>query len=75
MCSPFSIPLLKHEGGSATTSDSGLVLVPEMEERLRALTRAVAAAGQPVVLSGPSGSGKTALVEHLAAAVGRGDFR
>ena len=67
MCSPFSIPLLKYEG-SATT-ESGLVLVPEMEERLRALTRAVAA-GQPVVLSGPSGSGKTSLVEHLAAAVG-----
>ena len=72
MCSPFSIPLLKHEG-SATT-ESGLVLVPEMEERLRGLTRAVSA-GQPVVLSGPSGSGKTSLVEHLAAAVGRGDFR
>lgn len=71
MCAPFSIPLMKYEG-SAT--ESGLVLVPEMEERLRALTRAVAA-GQPVVLSGPSGSGKTSLVEHLAAAVGRGDFR
>ena len=72
MCSPFSIPLLRHEGSAAT--ESGLVLVTEMEERLRALTRAVSA-GQPVVLSGPSGSGKTSLVEHLAAAVGRGDFR
>ena len=73
-CSPFSIPLLKYEGSSASTVDSGLVVVPEMEEGLRALTRAIAA-GQPVVLSGPSGSGKTSLVEHLAAAVGRGDFR
>ena len=45
-----------------------------MEERLRALTRAVAT-GQPVVLSGPSGSGKTSLVEYLAAAVGREDFK
>ena len=73
ICSPFSIPLLKREGPSSTKA-SRLVVVPEMEERLRALARAVAT-GQPVVLSGPSGSGKTSLVEYLAAAVGREDFR
>jgi midasin len=49
------------------------VLVPQAEENLKSLSRAVAAC-QPVVLSGPIGSGKTLLVEHLAAELGRRMF-
>ena len=62
--------LVEMETEELLPTEEGLVLVGSTWRNLRSLALAVAA-GRHVLLEGAVGCGKTALVEHLAAAVGR----